>query len=66
MVDTSAAGRSCITSTLNEGHVVEDMHMALLDQAAPLIPESAEVVIRGDGASPMTTRAVISKEILST
>ena len=33
----------------NKGHVAEDMHIALLEQVAPLIPASAEVVFLGDG-----------------
>ena len=31
-----------------KGHVAEDMHIALLEQVAPLIPEAAEVVFLGD------------------
>jgi len=33
----------------NKGHLAEDMHIALLEQVAPLIPPTAEVVFLGDG-----------------
>lgn len=33
----------------NKGHLAEDRHIALLEQVAPLIPPTAEVVFLGDG-----------------
>ena len=32
-----------------KGHLAEDMHIALLEQVAPLIADAAEVVFLGDG-----------------